>query len=119
MARNSLAASKAELKGLLTAGTNVGGVTTVYDHEPLQVAKPTAVTIFTAGMDPDFYLIAVRIYHTADVDAKDAQDNLDVMIIDVEDRLSSGFGMAPWSVDYREDLNAFVATTILPVGRED
>lgn len=121
MARNSLAAAKAELTGLFTSGGNVGGASGVYAYEPLsgQMAKPTAVTVSTAGMDPDFYQLAVRIYHTADVDVKVAQDTLDGLILAVEGRLTSGFGEAAWVVDYSPDLNAFVATCVIPIGRED
>lgn len=105
----------------MTTDGNVGSVTGVYAFEPLagHMAKPTAVTISTAGMDPDFYQLALRAYHTAEVDAKAAQDNLDVIVLAIEARLSSGFVSSTWSVDYDPEIDAFVATTIIPAGRED
>jgi hypothetical protein len=121
VARNSLAASKAELYALLSGANLPAGVVAAYDHEPLpgQMAKPVALTVSTAGMDPDFYLLAVRIYQTAEVDAQTAQANLDTLILVVEHKLTDGFGMAPWSVAYHPELDALVATCVLPVGRED
>lgn len=121
MARTSIAASKTELYALLSGANLPAGVVAAYSYEPLpgQMAKPTALTISTAGMDPNFYLLAVRVYQTAEVDAEAAQANLDTLILLVEDRLSSGFGMAPWSVIYDPELDAFVATCVIPVGRED
>lgn len=123
MARNSIKAAKTELAGLMTAGSNVGEVTGVYPFEPLggHMAKPTAITISSVGggMDPDFYQLVLRIYHAAGADVRQAQDNLDEIILAVEARMSSGFGMSTWSVDYEADLEAFVATTFIPVGRED
>jgi len=121
MARNSLAASKAELYGLLSGANLPAGVTAAYDYEPLpgQMAKPVAITVSTAGMSPDFYLLAVRCYQTAEVDAQAAQSNLDILILAVEHKLTAGFGMAPWSVEYVAELDALVATCVLPVGRED
>lgn len=121
MARNSLAASKAELYALLSGANLPDSVVAAYDYEPLpgQMAKPVALTISTAGMDPNFYLLAVRLYQSAEVDARAAQANLDTLILTVEHKLTDGFGMAPWSVEYLADLDALVATCVLPVGRED
>ena len=119
MARTSIAAAKAELYGLVSGANLPSGVTIAYDHEPGKVEKPVALTISTAGMDADFYLIALRIYQSADVDAKAAQANLDTLILSLEGRLTSGFGRADWTVDWLADINAFVATVVLPVGRED
>jgi hypothetical protein len=121
VSRTSIANAKQELYGLVS-GTNLpAGVTAAYDYEPLpgQMAKPTAITISTLAMDPDFYQLAVRIYQTAEIDARAAQMNLDTVILLVEDRLTSGFGMATWTVEYAADLDALVATCIVPVGRED
>lgn len=121
MARNSLAASKAELYALVSGANLPAGVAAAYDYEPLggQMAKPVALTISTAGMDPNFYLLAVRIYQTAEVNAQAAQANLDTLVLDVEGKLTSGFGESSWTVDYHADLDALVATCVLPVGRED
>lgn len=121
MARSSIAAAKAELYALLSAANLPAGVVATYNYEPLsgQMAKPTALTISTAGMDPDFYFLAVRVYQSAEIDAEAAQANLDTVILTVENKFTSGFGMAPWSVEYLVDLDAFVATCVVPVGRED
>jgi len=123
MARNSIAAAKAELFALLsTAGVPlVAGVTAVYDHEPFagQGQKPVCITISTAGMSPDFYLIALRIYQTCDVDVAQAQANLDGLILTVDAMMSSGFGPSEWAVEYRDDITALVATQVFQVGRQD
>lgn len=121
MARTSIAAAKAELYGLLSGANLPSPVVAAYDYEPLsgQMAKPTALTISTAGMDPDFYLLAVRLYQSTDVDVQAAQATLDTLILTVENKLTSGFGVASWAVEYAADLDALVATCVLPVGRED
>jgi hypothetical protein len=123
VARNSLAAARAELFALMSAAgvPTVAGVTAVYDHEPFagQMANPVAMTVFTAGMDPDFYQLALRIYQTAEVDAQAAQENLDTLILAVEAKLTSGFNRGTWSVTYVDELTALVATCTLLVGRED
>lgn len=121
MARTTIAASKAELYALLSGANLPAGVTAAYDYEPIsgQMAKPTALTISTAGMDPDFYLLALRLYQSTEADAQAAQATLDTLILAVEGKLTSGFGVASWTVEYAADLDALVATCVLPVGRED
>jgi hypothetical protein len=121
VARTSLAASKAELHSLITTGGLPSGLTAAYDHEPLpgHLQKPTALTISTAGMTAVDYLIALRIYVTAEPDAEKAQDDLDALIMAVDGRMTSGFGPSNWDVNYDVELNAFVATNIFLVGRED
>lgn len=121
MSRATIGAAKTELLGLVSGANLPAGVTKAYGYEPTpgQLAKPTAITISTAGWDLEFWQIALRIYQSIEVDAEDAQENLDTVMSDVESKLTSGFGMGPWAVDYVADLNALVATCILPVGRED
>lgn len=121
MARTGLAASKAELYGLITTGGLPTLVTAAYDHEPLpgHLQKPVALTISTAGMTAVDYLIALRIYVTAEPDAEKAQDDLDAVIMAVDDRMTSGFGPSNWDVSYDGELNAFVAVNVFNVGRED
>lgn len=121
MSRNSIAAAKQELYALLSGANLPSPVVAAYDYEPLagQLAKPTAITISTAGMDPDFYLLALRLYQSAEVDARAAQATLDTLILTVENKLTSGFGVASWTVEYAAELDALVATCVLPVGRED
>lgn len=121
MARTSLAAAKAELHALITTGGLPAGVTVSYAHEPApgHMQKPAAVTIFTAGMNPFFYLIALRIYVSTDADATKAQDDLDTLIMLVDSRMTSGFGPSNWDVEWNSDLGALVATNMFEVGRED
>ena len=121
MARTSLAASKAELYSLITSGGLPTGVTAAYDHEPLSghLQKPVAITISTAGMNAVDYQIALRIYVTAEPDAEKAHDDLDTLIMTVDGRMTSGFGPSNWDVTYDSELNAFVATNVFDVGRED
>lgn len=121
MARTSLAAAKAELHALITTGGLPAGVTVSYAHEPApgHLQKPAAITIFTAGMSPTDYLIALRIYVTTDVDAVKAQDDLDTLIMLVDARMTSGFGPSNWDVEWFADLGALVATCVFEVGRED
>lgn len=121
MARTGLAASKAELYSLITTGGLPSGVTAAYDHEPLpgHLQKPVALTISTAGMTAVDYLIALRIYVTAEPDAEKAQDDLDSVITATDARMTSGWGPSNWDVAYDDQLNAFVATNVFQVGRED
>lgn len=121
LSRETIGDAKAELLGLVSGANLPAGVTKAYGFEPMpgQLAKPTAITISTAGWDLEFWQIALRVYQSIEVDAEDAQANLDAVMSEVESNLTSGFGMGAWSVDYLPDLNAMVATCVLPVGRED
>lgn len=125
MARTSLAAAKTELYDLLYSGgaPTVSGVAAVYRYEPHAggAAKPASLTISTLGMTPDAYLFALRIYVTADIDAKQAQDLMDGLIqaVDAKVASSGGFGPSQWDVTYEADLGLFMAVNILRPGRED
>ncbi len=126
MSRDSLANTKTELGALLAPGGTpaIAGTTAVYDHEPYrgQGLKPVWVTLSTAGMTPDSYLVAVRIYHGTDTAAADtAQDSLDALIQAYDTLIGSTgrFGPSNWAVEWEEELDAYVATSILAVGRED
>lgn len=121
MARTSLGAAKAELFALVTTPSLPSGLTMAYDHEPLagNVQKPNALTISTAGMSPTDYLIALRLYVSAEPDAETANDDLDSLIMAVDGRMTGGFGPSEWEVAYEPELVAFVATNVLRVGRED
>lgn len=120
MARTSIVNAKAELYGLLTTPSVPTGVV-VYNHEPLpgHVQKPVAATVFTAGMTSVDYLIGIRIYVTAEADAKTAQDTLDALILEIDGRMTSGWGPSGWEVTYQPDLVAFVAENVFACGRED
>lgn len=122
--RNSLAAVKAELFGLLAPNGNpaIPGVTAVYDHEPHdgQRAKPVAITISTAGLGPTAYTVFVRVYAAADGEAAVFQASMDSIVEAVDLLMTPYWGPPEWDVaDRREDLNAFVAETQVFVGRED
>jgi hypothetical protein len=114
-----LAATKAELYGLLSGVNLPAGVTAAYDHEPLKVEKPVALTISTAGMDPEFYQLTIRLYHTLEVDVAEAQSHMDDLILLVEERLSSGFNRTAWTVGADMEANAWVAACTVLAGRED
>lgn len=131
MSRSSLLASKAELVGLLWA-SNAPAFTVpssidaasihVYDHEPRSPAFPISITVATAGMDPESWVLAVRIYvSTVKTDAKVAQDQLDALLPEVDHRIGSNGGYSPsaWEITWDPDLDALVATNLLNVGRED
>lgn len=125
MARTSLAAAKAELVGLLVdphGRSYVDGVVATYGYEPRagNRAKPVAVTVSTGGLDPDFYLLTVRVYVDIDeIDEEDGQALLDELMPALDDLLTSGFGPSDWRVEYRDDLRAFIGTSLLRCGRED
>ncbi len=121
MSRATIGDAKQELYELVSGANLPDGVTKAYSYEPTpgQLAKPTAITISTAGWDLEFWLVALRVYQSVEVDAEGAQENLDAVMTAVEAQLTSGFGMAGWAVEYVADLTALVATCILPVGRED
>lgn len=121
MARNSIANAKAELFALITSPSLPTGVTAAFPFEPPpgQGTKPVMVTVATVGMTAVDYLLALRIYVSADVDAETAQDTLDDLILIVDGRMTSGFGPSNWEVEYDPALGAFVATNIFLVGRED
>lgn len=129
MSRATVAASKAELLGLLWTGTaptftvtNIDAASIrVLDHEPRSLTHPFTVTIATAGMTPDDWVLAVRVYAvTAKTDAKTAQDQLDLLLPAVDAKIGSngGFGPSNWAVDYDDSLDAYVALNLLEVGRE-
>lgn len=120
MARDSIANAKAELHSLLTTPSAPAGVI-VYSYEPLpgHVQKPVAATVFTAGMTAVDYLVGIRLYVTAEVDAQRAQDTMDALIMEIDGRMTSGFGPSNWDVVYRDDLGGFVAENVFAVGRED
>lgn len=123
MARATLAEAKQELYELYVDGEVplVEGVTKVYDHEPFggDLAKPVSITMITAGMDPEFWRVALRIYVDTAMGAKKAQDTLDELMPAVEAMWTDGFGPSDWDVDYAAELKAMVAETVVQIGRED
>lgn len=134
MSRTTVANAKAELYALLwTASTNTPtfSVATVdatqirvYDHEPRgdHMQSPVSVTISTAAMTPTEWTVVVRVYvTTAHYSAKVAQDNLDLLIpaVDVKIGSTAAFGPSQWDIAWEDSLDAFMASCVLSVGRED
>lgn len=124
MSRSTLAAAKAELVALLvTAGApTVTGVTEVYDHLPAVSALrgPVSVCVFTDGIDADFWRLAVRVYMSATIDAKTAQDDLDTLLPAIDVKMTAGFGPSVWELGFpNPDQPYFTATGTFEVGRAD
>jgi hypothetical protein len=125
MARTSLKATRVELYGILApAGVSAVAGATVLDHEPKagDLQGALAVTVASAGMTPNDFLISLRVYSSVRTDAKKAQDDLDDTIHAVDlllDTQTAAFGPSEWAVDYDPDIEAFVAVNSLRVGRED
>lgn len=129
MARTSFAATISELYGLLAAdalGTpksslQAAGVIAVYDHEPKpgDALRNCFVTIAPAGMTPDAWLIAQRVYCTWDESAKVAQDTALTVMVAVDDLMTDGFGPSQWEWSAVPEIGAFVATNVLMVTRAD
>lgn len=123
MSRATTAAAKAELFALLApAGVPaVDGITVAYPFEPArgQMQKPVALTVATSGLSATAYVFAVRVYITTEVDAQQAQDNLDVIVQAVDVLLEPYWAPGDWSIGPTEDSDAFVAECQVAVGRED
>lgn len=118
MSRDSLAAAKVELKALVEAASPT---TPVYGFEPNsgQALKPVAVSISTAGMTPTEYLIGLRIYVSAESSVERAQTTLDALITALDAGMNARFGPSSWTVEWHDELVAYVATNVFEVGRED
>jgi hypothetical protein len=123
MARDSIANTKAELFALMSSGgrPTVAGVAAAYDFEPANgnMLGPASITISTGGMDENFYDLHLRIYRSADTDPREAQADIDALIMLVEAKLTSAWPRSRWDVEFSPELVSFVATCVLRVGRED
>lgn len=121
MSRTTLANAKAELVSLTASIT---GVTERFDHHPTSptgLRGPVSLAVFTAGMDADYWQLGLRLFVTATIDPKQAQDDLDVLmpLIDVATN-NGGFGPSNWTIDFpTEEAPFFAATCIFNVGRQD
>ena len=93
----------------------------MYSFEPNsgQALKPVAVSISTAGMTPADYLIALRIYSSAEVSVERAQTVIDQLIMVFDAGMNARFGPSNWTVEWVDELVAYVATNVFEVGRED
>lgn len=125
MATASLAAARALLYDALAPLDSNDLVTKVYDHEPPigDLAKPAAVTMFATGVDPNFWLFVIHIYHGLGVSAEAAQKNVDELILAVEVAVESpgvaNIGPSQWTIEYIAEIDAIVATSNVQIGRED
>lgn len=129
MARDSFANALTELYNLLASDSNgtpvtalsTAGVVAVYDHEPKpgDGLRNCFVTVAPAGMTPEYWVIAQRVYSLWDVGAKDAQDKCLAAMVAVDEAMTDGFGPSNWNWEPAPELGAFVATNILMVGRDD
>lgn len=131
MSRATLADARAEVYGLLWSSStptfSVSDVDAaaihVYDHEPRELEWPINVTLAFGGSTVDFWVITVRIYaSTVRLDAKTAQDQLDLLMPAVEAKATSngGYDAQGWSpLTWDDGLEAFVVANDLLVGRQD
>lgn len=123
MARDTIQNTITELYGLLFSGgaPTVTGVTSVYDHEPLQWKGPVALTISFAGMDAYWWTIALKMYVQADHNVEAAQETMHATIPLVTAKFNDGFGPDSCTVEFvREEETGrayFIVTWPLQVGR--
>lgn len=103
-----------------TALTAVG-IKKIFDHEPKagDSYKGLVVTVAPMGMDANDYMVAVRVYSSVQVDARQSQRALVTALQVVDTLLDDSYGPSEWEVSFDSDVSAFVATIILSRGRED
>jgi hypothetical protein len=78
------------------------------------------LVLTTAGISPDEWQFALRIYCDIGVQPRKAQQDLDAVMLAVEDRVDSHFGPSSWVVGPHPDNGAvLVAEWIVQCGRED
>lgn len=118
MSRETLEATKAELYAVL-AGAGLAAHVYPHDPGPGRTGGPTAVCVSTAGLTDTSYLLAVRVYADAEVDAVAAQAAVDRITQEVDELLATYWGPQDWEVGYSEDYVKFVAACRIEVGRED
>lgn len=130
MARTTFQNALAELFALLadTNGNPVASLVTagcvkVYPHEPgaAGVAQPCAVTISPSGIEPTDWVIIIRVYVAGKVVAEAAQDLLIDTTVAVGDLLLDGVGYGPdrWAFNWVPELESWVGSSEVMVGRED
>ena len=124
MPNTSLAQALTDLYTHLTA-TAMTGVSKVYDHEPGAIkAEDRSVTVSCAGITPDDFQLAVRIYVKVS-DARNAQDRIYDLVQVVDARLGqrvgnvTPWGPSRWDIGYDADSGAHIAQTLLDAGRQD
>lgn len=117
MARTTLANAMAELYALV----DDVGVAATYDYEPghHEMWRPSALTLYCGAWTPDSWVILLRLYVEVVEGAEEAQTKLYALAVEVEDRLTGGYGPSSWSFEYDRELGLHVGTLTLEVGRED
>lgn len=98
-----------------------GIVTQVYDHEPpaSSAQKPVALTICVEHLGPTDWTVVLRLYVTGDLPAHDQQDKITDATEAVDHLMPVGFGPSDWSIGWTPELDCWVASCPLLVGRED
>lgn len=118
MSRNTLEGAFDELFALVD-GTVTGLRSLDHEPRPGDKIRVASVTVSFAGMDADFWHLALRIYVDLGVNARQAQSDLMTLTVAVDRLMAAGFGPSVWTVGVHEDLDALVATCVLEVGRQD
>ena len=93
-----------------------------YEAQPGGLATPQAVTVATSGVTDTEWLFAVRVYITLRNSASfaTAQDNLDDLIVATDTALdATQVPRSSWQVEYVDDLDCLVATTVVSYPRDD
>lgn len=126
MARTSLAAAKAELFGLLSSGSqraSVAGITSAFDHDPGpgRLAGPISLVLTTAGIDPDFFIFALRLYADAGSDPRRAHQSLDLVMPAITAKLDARWGEERWvgPSPHPDRDDVLVCEWVVSCGRED
>lgn len=126
MARTSVAAAKAELFGMVSAGAQrcvVPGVASAYDHEPGsgRATGRIALTVTTAGIGPDEWTFALRLYADAGADPAGVHAALDVIMPAITDLVSHRWGPENWigPNPHPDRDDVLVCEWLVSCGRED
>jgi hypothetical protein len=126
MARTSLAAAKAELFAMLSAGAQrcvVSGVKAAYDYEPGpgRAAGPIALTVTTTAIDPDEWSFALRLYADGGTDPAGVHAALDQIMPAITDVISDRWGPESWvgPNPHPDRDDVLVCEWIVSCGRED
>lgn len=126
----TIAQGRAELAALLCADpvnyTPVGalsqvGVVAVYPTEPVTPRKPLSVSIFWAGLVPEYINYEVRVYGALDAGVEQGQSNFDdaVWVIDALIGSTGRFGPSDWSSGVTGERDGLLATNRLRLVRDD
>lgn len=130
MSRNTFSDTLTEMFALLadTSGRPVSSLATlrvskVFDYEPGASGwvKPCSVTLFPSAIEPTDWTITARVYVDGAIPPKDAQQFLIDVPVAVGDLLADGQGYGPdrWEMGWSPDLDCYLATSTVLVGRQD